>query len=186
VNPKLGAVQESMEASRLGVRGAKADLYPSLSAFASQNFNEDEPNFSDFVDKLSWAIGVSVNFNLFDGFLTKSNIRTAEASLLTARRSVESTELDVLLEVRRAYLDLEIARESITVAGDAVRSSEEDLRLSQERYNIGEGTILDVIDAQVNLTRSKTDLVTARHDARLAVSAMRNAVGDYPLPEAAP
>jgi outer membrane protein len=129
---------------------------------------------------------VRLNFTLFDGFFTKSNIRSAEASLLTARRSLETTELDVLFEVRRAYLDLEIARESITVAGDAVRSSQEDLRFAQERYNIGEGTILDVIDAQVNLTRSKTNLVTAQYDARLAVSALRNAVGDYTLPEEGP
>jgi TolC family type I secretion outer membrane protein len=185
VNPQLGAAEAGMEANRLGVRVAKSSRYPSLSAFASANFNNRE--LQDFDDKrIEWQAGLRLNFTVFDGFLTKSNIRSAEASLLTARRSVESTELDVLLGVRRAYLDLDIARESITVAEGAVRSSEEDLRLAQERYNIGEGTILDVIDAQVNLTRSKTDLVTARHDARLAVSAMRNAVGDYPLPEAAP
>jgi outer membrane protein TolC len=87
------------------------------------------------------------------------------------------------LGVRQAYLDLEISRESIAVAEEAVRSSQEDLRLAEERYKIGEGTILEVIDAQVNLTRSRTDQVAAIYDRRLAVSALRNAIGIMPLPD---
>jgi outer membrane protein TolC len=64
-----------------------------------------------------------------------------------------------------------------------VKSSEEDLRLAEERYKVGEGTILEVIDAQVNLTRVKTDLVNAAADHRLSISRLRNAVGDLPVPE---
>jgi outer membrane protein TolC len=84
--------------------------------------------------------------------------------------------------VRTAWLDLEIARRQIDVAQEGVRSSEEDQRLAEERYRLGEGTILDVIDAQVNLTRSRTDLENARYDARLALSALKSAVGDQVVP----
>jgi len=69
------------------------------------------------------------------------------------------------------------------VGESAVRSSEEDLRLAQERFKIGEGTILDVIDAQVNLRRAASTLVGARYDARLARAALMNAIGDVEVPE---
>jgi outer membrane protein TolC len=130
-------------------------------------------------------VGLSVDLTVFDGFLTKSQIRRAESDLLKSRRAAESAERDVVLAVRQAYLDLEIARRQIDVAEEAVRSSEEDHRLAQERYRLGEGTILDVIDAQVNLTRSRTSLENARFDARLALSALKSAVGDLAMPEPA-
>jgi outer membrane protein TolC len=163
------------------VAAAKSDRYPSLSLFGTANFNDSELQIND--ENSVWQYGLSLNFTVFDGLLTKSNIRRAEAQQLFSRRSVEVTRRQVLLAVRESYLDLEIARESIAVAEEAVRSSQEDLRFAQERYKIGEGTILDVIDAQVNLTRSRTDLVNATYDRRLAVSGLRNAIGDIPVPE---
>jgi outer membrane protein len=176
VHPALQSARRSVKASRSGVTEAKSDRYPSLTLWYNTNFYNNEPrDFDD--DHIEWTYGLRAQFTIFDGLLTKSSIRRAEAGLINAQRNVESVERDVLLGVRQAYLDLEISRESIAVANEAVRSSQEDLRLAEERYKIGEGTILEVIDAQVNLTRSRTDQVSAVYDRRLAISALRNAIG---------
>lgn len=180
-NAALAAARSNLSATHASVRAAKAQRYPSLSLNASTSyFNFELEDFDD--EHIEWQYGLSMDFTIFDGFLTKGSIRRAEADLLKARRAAESEERDVILAVRQAWLDLEIARRSIEVGERAVRSSEEDLRLAQERYRLGEGTILDVIDAQVNLTRSRTDLVSARFDARIAQSALRSAVGDLDVP----
>ena len=182
VHPALRSARRSVKASGSGVTEAKSERYPSFAVWYNTNFYNNEPR--DFDDEhIEWTYGIRAQFTLFDGLLTKSNIRRAEAGLVSARRNAESVERDVLLGVRQAYLDLEISRESIAVAEEAVRSSQEDLRLAEERYKIGEGTILEVIDAQVNLTRSRTDQVAAVYDRRLAVSALRNAIGIMPLPD---
>jgi TolC family type I secretion outer membrane protein len=184
VNPRLRAADLELQARESGVSAAKSDRYPSLNLFANADyFNFELQDFDD--EHIEWRYGISMSFTIFDGFRTKANIRRAQAQELLSRRSREVAERQVLLDVRESFLDLEIARQSIAVAEEAVRSSEEDLRLAQERYKIGEGTILDVIDAQVNLIRSKTDLVNATYDRRLAVSALRNAIGDIPVPEPA-
>jgi TolC family type I secretion outer membrane protein len=181
-HPEVLASEAGLSAARSGIGAARSALWPSLSLFYNSNYFNFE--FGDFDDEhIEWSYGASVNFTIFDGLLTKASIRRAQASALEGRRSLEAKKLEVQRGVRTAWLDLEIARQSIEVAESAVRSSEEDLRLAQERYKIGEGTILDVIDAQVNLTRSKTDLVAATYDARLAVSALRNAIGVMPVPE---
>ncbi len=183
-HPEVQASEAGLEASSHGVGAAKANRWPSLDFFYRSNYFNFE--FGDFDDEhVEWSYGASLNLTIFDGFLTKSNIRRAEASALEGRRALGAKRREVQRGVRQAWLDLEIARRSIEVAQSAVRSSEEDHRFAQERYKIGEGTILDVIDAQVNLTRSKTDLVTATYDARLAVSALSNAVGEMPVPEPA-
>ncbi len=181
-NPRLVAARWDVEAAKKSVRSVKSDRYPSISVFAQNSFFNLEPK-GLFDDELNeWRVGASMNLTLFDGFLTKSNIRREEWGRVTAEGVLEATERDVLFQVQQYYLDLEVAQEAIEVAEDGVRSSEEDLRLAQERFNIGEGTILDVIDAQVNLRRARSTLVGARYDARLAEAALTNAIGDARLP----
>ena len=181
-NETLAASRSDLQASRSSVRAAKSDRFPSFSLNGSTSyFNTSLDSFDD--DHTDWQYGISMNFTVFDGLLTKGSIRRAEAQSLKARRGAEAQERDIILAVRQSWLDLEIARRSIDVGQRAVASSEEDLRLAGERYRLGEGTILDVIDAQVNLTRSRTDLVSARFDARLAQSRLRSAVGNLTVPE---
>ncbi|MFN8176492.1 MAG: TolC family protein [bacterium] len=182
VNPSLTAARASLQASESGLRVAKAARMPSLSLSGARSYQNGQ--FDGLFDDVNGTstVALSMDFTVFDGLLTKSQIHRAEADLLKAQRAAESAERDVVLAVRTAWLDLEIARRQIDVAQEGVRSSEEDQRLAEERYRLGEGTILDVIDAQVNLTRSRTDLENARFDARLALSALKSAVGDLAVP----
>ena len=183
VNPGLNAARHQLEADHKGVGAAKSQRWPAFSLFGTINFQNDR--LRDFTEdeKTNWVYGVSMNFTVFDGLRITSDIRKAQYAALTSERALENTERDVLFIVRQAYLDLQIVKEAIRVLERTVASSEEDLRLAQERYNIGEGTILDVITAQVNLAQSRSDLVSARYDARVAVSVMKNAIGDVELPE---
>jgi TolC family type I secretion outer membrane protein len=183
MHPSLQSARWTIEADRLNVRATKANRWPELSLFGNYNYSDvyfiDGP--SD--ENTQWNYGVRLSMTLFDGLLTKSNIRRAESNLVTSTLSAESAERDVLFGVQQATLEMNLTKESIVVAEEAVRSSEEDLRLAEERYKVGEGTILEVIDAQVNLTRARTNRVNAVYDHRLALSALRNAIGDVPVPE---
>ncbi len=182
-HPTLLSARSVAEADRQSVRAAKSDRYPALSLFGNYSYSDvfalDPPEDRN----TTWNYGARLSYSLFDGLLTKANIRRAESSLVTTQSLLESAERDVLLGVQQATLEFDVTKESIAVAEEAVRSSEEDLRLAEERYKVGEGTILEVIDARVNLTRAKTDRVNALHDHRLALAALRNAIGDAPTPE---
>ncbi len=184
-HPSLIAARQGAEASRQSVRAAKSDRFPSVSLFGNLSYSDPNGLRSLNDERTQWNYGARLSYTLFDGLLTKANIRRAESDLVTSRRTVENAERDVLLGVRQAALDVEISEQSIVVAQEAVKSSEEDLRLAEERYKVGEGTILEVIDAQVNLTRAKTDRVNATFDHRVALAALRNAIGETPAPEIA-
>jgi outer membrane protein TolC len=70
--------------------------------------------------------------------------------------------------VREALEAVRQANEGLEVATSGLRSAEEDLKLSQEKYNVGSGTILELIDAQVALQRARSNQVTALTQARVA------------------
>lgn len=181
-SPDLQASESQVSSNRHSVRAARAELLPSLSMFASGNFLNTE--FGGWDDETTeWRYGLRLNWTLFDGFLTKANIRRAQSNVLRSTRAREDTERVVLFNVSQAWYDLEVARRAVEVAEVAVKSSEEDLRLAQERFRVGEGTILDVIDAGANLTRARSDLITSSYSARLVAARLRSSIGELTVPE---
>ena len=74
---------------------------------------------------------------------------------------------DQRVQVELLRRSLENYAEIIPINQSVVMSAEEDLRLVQERYGLGSATILEVLDAQVSLIRSKSTLINTVHEARI-------------------
>jgi outer membrane protein TolC len=51
------------------------------------------------------------------------------------------------------------------------------LRLAEERYRVGAGTLLDIINAQVNVTRSRSTFVRAKYDSMIALAQLQASMG---------
>ena len=62
-----------------------------------------------------------------------------------------------------------------------VASAEEDLKLVRERYSLGSATILEVLDAQVSLIRSNSNLINVVHDARVQEANLKAVLGTLDL-----
>ena len=77
----------------------------------------------------------------------------------------------------RALLNLDTAREVISLSNDNIVAAEESLRLAEERYRVGSGTLLDVFTAQEALARAKSDLAGAQYDYLIAQATLDGALG---------
>ena len=62
---------------------------------------------------------------------------------------------------------MENVQETIPIYRESKVSAEEDLRLAQERYNLGAATILEVLDAQLSVARANGSLVRTTYDRRI-------------------
>jgi outer membrane protein TolC len=90
---------------------------------------------------------------------------------------VLETKQIIALAVRKAHMDLKAAKEMITAREEGVASAAEDLKLAEERYRVGAGTALELIDAQVNSTSAQSNHVRALYDYKLALAQLEKAVG---------
>ncbi len=63
------------------------------------------------------------------------------------------------------------------MAKNAVEVAAEDLRLNKEKYKVGSGTMLDLINAQVSYTKAKSDHIQALYDYKYAVARLEKAMG---------
>jgi len=122
-------------------------------------------------------IGASLNFTLFSGFHRKTAVSNARASVKYAQETLDQTERTVAFSVKQAYLGVDLAAETRNLADQIEVSAQEDFNLAQEKYNLGAATILDLLDAQVSLTRAQNDKVNAMFDYHVAVARLENAIG---------
>jgi len=84
---------------------------------------------------------------------------------------------DIALEVKQACFDVKQARKKILVTQDAITAAEEDLRLNREKYSLGAGTMLDLLNAQVSYATAQSDNVQSLYDYKYAVARLEKAMG---------
>ncbi|MDA8753744.1 TolC family protein, partial [Candidatus Marinimicrobia bacterium] len=90
----------------------------------------------------------------------KLSIRQAENNYITLINDLR-VQAELIKELLNNYAEIIPLNESV------VESSKEDLKLVTKRYALGSATILEVLDAQVSLTRSNSSLINVIYDARI-------------------
>ena len=178
-NPSLLAGEKSLSSAVNGVRSAASLYLPTLGISASYSkFNGTQafPYVQEFSSN-SRTFGFSIQYNIFDGFIREQRVTNAKILRNNARANLADTRNLTVSNVKTAYLDIEQLKEQKTVSEENVAAAEEDLKITQEKYNLGAATILDLLDAQVSLKSAQVALIQAGFDLNLAIAQLENAMG---------
>ncbi|MDQ7783564.1 MAG: TolC family protein [Desulfomonilaceae bacterium] len=124
------------------------------------------------------SIGVVLDYPIFDGGRISSQIREQEAKLLSAQQLLRKLELQIRLEVETALLNGSSALQRVTATQKAIEQARESLRIERTRYDLGKGTITDVLDAQSAALEAETNYYHALVDYNLAFAQLGLAVGE--------
>lgn len=157
--PDLLQVVSEEAAQNQSVAIAKASFGPRVNAFA--NWEADNPTFVSGGGGNNWTAGVEISVDLFQGGAKRAQLAHEEAlrSKIAARRE-QATDA-IQLQVRRAFFDLDSARQQIDVARSSIDESKESLRLNQNRYDGGLLTITDLLTSEDTVRRAQTDYLEA-------------------------
>ena len=86
-------------------------------------------------------------------------------------------ERQIKIEIKQGYLDLLAAKKSLDVASKNVIAAEENRKINQERYNLGSGTILDVLQADRDYTDALRNKINALYDFYTKRDKLNNSLG---------
>ncbi len=125
----------------------------------------------------NWLAGVSLKWNVFNGYADRARIQ--EATLLSRAAAAQKQQLEsnASLEVRRAMAERNAASERITVAEASIQQAEESLRIVRNRYESGLSTVTELLRNQVALLESRFRRLAAVHDQRTAATMLELAAG---------
>jgi outer membrane protein TolC len=175
----LMALREVELASDRRVRVARGPLFPSLDFRYSVSLTDADSEFRFGAQRnrtRSWAL--FANWNIWDRYQVYSNIGQARSGARIAAYDRRQAELDAAREIRTYVNNIEEAAERLTVSRENVVRSQEDLRLAQEKFRVGAGTILDTITAESDLTLTRANEVTAIVDYLIGRANLARATGN--------
>jgi outer membrane protein len=170
--PEMASFVKQRESQEATLRSARGGYGPQFSAAASALEAGTDSGLSP-----GWSAALILTRPIFQGGLTKGQIRQAEAGLqsVDAQRALE--ELQIRLGVDSARLAVHAAKATIGAANDALTSSREQLRLAEQRFATGVGDIIELNDAQVAYTSAAAQVVQAHFNLATARAQLLAAMG---------
>jgi outer membrane protein len=170
--PELRDVRARMRAQQHGISALRTDYLPAVSGAGSYSWTgEDGP------EDESWLIGANITLSLFNGGRTTAELGEARAALLRLQADERLLRQRVTLEIRRSLLNMREAEDSIRVSEKQVEQAGESLEIAEGRYTAGAGNIIELTDAQVDLSRARANYVRTLADYWISVAALERAVG---------
>lgn len=151
--PELRQLEAGIHARRALVDAAVADSRPSFFVGgelrlnrAPSRFDPENPFLSNSTNFTRFGIGLGLDWNL-NFIRSRDRTRVERFELLALRARAEPLRMKVEQEVRESYHDVVRARANVEAGREALRASENLLRAQLQTFDIGLGTIEDVIDA---------------------------------------
>ncbi len=177
--PEILSAKKQVESLALVRRATESTLNPSLNIGVTQNRNIDPQGLSAQDSQMILSLGLTVP--LYDSGATRARVKQARQDEATAQVSLQQLQLNISQEVRNAYASLENAKARLDNANRQQSLAQEVFRLAGVRQNAGEGTYVDVIDAETALTQARNNVVSARYDWLVAYAQLQRAVGNDKL-----
>ncbi|MFZ2448570.1 MAG: TolC family protein [Syntrophobacteraceae bacterium] len=177
--PEYLAMATSIKQADYGKTAARSRYYPRVSAFV-QYFREGEDFPADnnpFTNNENTAVGVRVDWNLFEGGKT----RASELEWEHRRRAIEQRRGDfrqqIRLQVENAFEQLKVAKTNIETSRVALRQAEENERITTLQYKEQTVIFLEVLNAQVFVAQTKADFYQALYGYEIAKADLERATG---------
>ncbi|HEX4562620.1 MAG TPA: TolC family protein [Gemmatimonadales bacterium] len=120
---------------------------------------------------------VRITIPLWSNFQQPIAVSQAKANQEQADQAARAQSLALRTLVQNGFLTLQTAYQTIAIQDTNRTAAQEGLKLATDRYRVGSGTFLDVVNAQVAEIRAETDYVTAVYNYHKARAALEAAVG---------
>jgi outer membrane protein len=169
--PEVAGAQLEHDSALKFAKSEKDLWLPSLSTVSSVGVIPG--HVSNLPDHYA-ALGINVNLPLFNGHLFAARRHEAELKAEAADQHVRDLQNSIARDIRVAWLNANTAEQRLSLTDQLLLEANQALDLAQARYNIGLSSIVELSQAQLNLTQAQIANVSAKYDYQI-----RRAVLDY-------
>jgi outer membrane protein len=171
--PDFKSLIAQRNAASMAVKRAQKDYLPSINGKAGYNFVGSEYPLGQ-----GWNAGMVMTLNIFEGNMTRNKVEESLAKARSIEATIASKRLDILLDVKQAYLNLIKAKDAIANTDLQVRQATENLELANLRYSAGIADPLEVTDATASYSQAKLSNIGALYDYKIAQANIEKAMGN--------
>lgn len=177
--PDLQAALLEAKASAEGIAQAKSQKLPTIGASVGGNQSWSLIG-GNITTGSTITTGVSYNQTIFDNFKTEAQIEQARAAAELAEYQIRNSEQNVLLAVVQAYMNVLSGRQLVALREENRRFFQAQLQSSQDRLDVGEGTRIDVAQAQARLAQGDAAYRASLSSLEVSQATFQRLVGVRP------
>ena len=177
--PLLRTLRLTLEILRKVETLEKSALYPKLALVGGYERDGHDvlASENDFTNNHNAFISISAKWTLFDGSKTRSKMARARADARAFQQNLRSAEDGVQMEIKSAFLHLQVAERNIETAGTSVEQAEENLRVTNLGFTQQAATSTEVLDARTDLTLAQTNYFRSLYGYLDAFAELERSVG---------
>jgi outer membrane protein TolC len=179
-NPELRAAVAAFAAANHQVTAAWGGLLPSLSV--DYFYGIDSNQFAirtDGMRNLGYSAVGSLQIPIFNWGADRSKLKQAELRRDQARVELSHEQRQLLSHLRQFYEEASTARSEMDSLASSAELAAESLRLTNLRYQAGESTVLEIVDAQNTLTQARKAYDDGQVRYRVAVANLQTLTGSF-------
>jgi outer membrane protein TolC len=180
-NPDIRAAQAVVQQQTSAIASARAAFLPSLSFdyFFGINANQFALYDREHRDNLGSVAQAQLTVPLWTWGAARSKVKQAELGLEQARNELSLTQRQLLANLNAFYLEAQLSSGQVASLRHSMDLSAESLRLTLLRYQAGEATVLEVVDAQSTLAAARNAYAEGVERYRLALANLQTMTGTF-------
>ena len=185
-NPQLRAAVASLQVAKHEVTSAWGGILPSASVdyfygidsshFATRQF---DPVLGQTVNNLGSSIVATLQIPIWNWGANVSKLKQADLRRDQARVELSFAQRKALSDLKSFYNEAQTAKAELDSLNQSAELSAESLRLTTMRYQAGEATVLEVVDAQNTLTQSRNAYADGQSRYRQAIANLQTLTGNF-------
>jgi len=177
-NLALKMARHDVSIAKKGIDINRSGHYPTVDIVASHQFSETGGgSFGTGFRNESDRLGVELNLPLFAGGKTSSKTRQAAFNHQHSLDVLQSLQRTTLRETRDAFRGVTTNLKRVHALKQAIISNKSSLEANEAGLDVGTRTIVDVLNAQSNLSRAKLELNEAKINYILSILNLKHSAG---------
>jgi outer membrane protein TolC len=179
-NPELKAAIAAANAANHEVSSAIGGHLPSLTV--NYFYGIDAANYATYTDgirNLGYQVSATVDLPIWNWGATQSKVKQAQLRRTQARIELSAAQRQAIADLQTFYSEAQVSREQLDLLRQSAELAADSLRLTTLRYQGGEATALEVVDAQNALTSARNNYDNGEVRYRVAIANLQTLTGKF-------
>jgi outer membrane protein len=187
--PSMAAAKAGLAAKEAELAAANSDLWPTFSTGGKMSAGEHkffgaqkERSETSYKRDQGYSAFLSVEWDVFDGFYRYSKRNEARAMAEAERASLTQAELEASADVWTKYFDFKTAERKYAFSKAFLSTSRTSYELASDSYRAGLKSILDLLQAQSQLSDARSKMIGSREDVFVSMAELAHSIGALTVP----
>ena len=177
---EIKTLEAVIEANTAQAKSELSGYYPFVDvAGIYRKYDDDYINGSGSLQDEELRAQLVMSMNLFQGFTTEATVARARLETRAVQYQLSELKNSLLTELDNLYIDFEVSLENVDVANRSIEQAEENLRITQLKYDEGLQRESDLLDAITNLSRAQYNYVAVIRTLFLNYFSLTRMIGGF-------